>query len=75
MKTGIKSPGRREMAKRLKGRFSADELYKMRGEIPAAVEQDRAFYLAFQQWKKSGCQDERYAAEMRQRWQEVMGNG
>ncbi len=53
-RTGIRSPGRRGMAKALKPKFGwRGKVYSMKN-APKWAEEDREFYLLFQEWKKSG---------------------
>jgi hypothetical protein len=47
----MRSPGRREMARRCAGRRWQPEVYPMRG-APRELEQDREFYTLFQESKR-----------------------
>ncbi len=52
MESDYKSPGRREMAKSLKGKRHQKKLWHMRGaNIPQAVEEDKTFFQLFQMSK------------------------
>ncbi len=54
-RTGIRSPGRRATAKALAPKFGwKGKVYQMKGNVPSWAEEDREFWLLFQEWKKSG---------------------
>ena len=49
---GYRSPGRREMRDACKGHRWQPEVYPMRGNVPREFEEDRQFYLLFQESKR-----------------------
>lgn len=50
--TGYRSPGRRKVASLCTGRPYREATYAMRGNVPQAVEEDKEFWLLFQQSKQ-----------------------
>jgi hypothetical protein len=68
--TGYRSPGRKATAKLLKR--ATVERYVMRGNVPTELEEDREFYMLFQEWKRAGTpKDGPLYAKLCKRFNEV----
>jgi hypothetical protein len=50
--TRYRSPGRKETARLCTGRPYREAVYTMQGNVPQAVEEDKEFWLLFQQSKQ-----------------------
>ena len=50
--SGYRSPGRKALARLNAGRPYREATYAMRGNVPRAVEEDKEFWLLFQQSKQ-----------------------
>lgn len=77
---GIKSPGRKQMARSLKGKPARKPRWTMKGNVPEEIECDLAFYRLFCESKElEQSTDPKKMARyhtviglMRKRWAEVM---
>lgn len=50
--SGIRSPGRKAMAKECAGKLKQEKIYPMRGRLPEAVQEDKQFFQLFQMSKR-----------------------
>jgi len=69
---GYRSPNRRAARVELE-RAKVAERFFMRGNVPENIEEDREFFLLFQEWKRLGSpKDGDVLTQMCARWMEVM---
>ena len=53
-------------------RFMESTTKLMRGDVPPAIERDKAFCALFSEWARTGRKDKGLELRMRARWNEVL---